>query len=114
MAGIAMISLDDYVIDVLMRDLVGHDRRPVCFLVYIWLAAEQGRRGAEVEVSYRELAESIGISKSSVQGAVGWLVRRKLIGVSKVSVTATPCYSVFFPWRKATRQDKGKRTHARG
>ena len=27
-----MTVLDDYVTDVLMRDLVGHDRRPVSFL----------------------------------------------------------------------------------
>ena len=94
-----MISLDDYVFDVLMRDLVGHDRRPVCFLVYVWLAAESGRRGGDVEISYRDIAESIGVSKSSVQSAVGWLVRRKLIGVSRSSVTATPCYSVLSPWR---------------
>jgi hypothetical protein len=95
-----MISLDDYVFDVLMRDLVGHDRRPVCFLVYVWLAAESGRRGGDLEISYRELAESIGVSKSSVQSAVGWLVRRKLVAVSRVSVTATPCYSVLSPWRR--------------
>jgi hypothetical protein len=114
MVGIAMISLDDYVFDVLLRDLVGHDRRPVCFLVYVWLAAESGRRDGAVEISYRELAESIGVSKSSVQGAVGWLVRRKLIGVSKSSVTATPCYSVLCPWRRVTEQDKTKRTRGRG
>ena len=36
-----MATLDDYVIDVLLRDLVGHDRRPVSFLVYLWLAAER-------------------------------------------------------------------------
>ena len=24
-----------------MRDLVGHDRRPVAFLVYLWLAAQR-------------------------------------------------------------------------
>lgn len=29
-----MIPLDDYVVDTLMRDLVGHDHRPVSFLVY--------------------------------------------------------------------------------
>ena len=109
MAGIAMISLDDYVIDVLMRDLVGHDRRPVCFFVYLWLAAEQGRRNGEVEISYREIAESVGVSKSSVQAAVSWLIRRKLIGVRKVSVTATPCYSVLCPWRKITNREKAKR-----
>jgi hypothetical protein len=94
-----MIAIDDYVVDVLMRDLVGHDRRPVCFLVYVWLAAECGRRGGVVETSYREMAEGIGVSKSSVQGAVGWLVKRKLVGVRKASVTATPCYSVLSPWR---------------
>jgi hypothetical protein len=94
-----MIAMDDYVVDVLMRDLVGHDRRPVCFLVYVWLAAEAGRRGGVVEISYREMAEGIGVSKSSVQGAVGWLVKRKLVGVRKDSVTATPCYSVLSPWR---------------
>ena len=104
-----MISLDDYVFDVLLRDLVGHDRRPVCFLVYVWLAAESGRKGGVVEISYRELAESIGVSKSSVQGAVGWLVRRKLITVKKSSVTATPRYSVLSPWRKGGSQDKMKR-----
>lgn len=108
-----MISLDDYVFDVLMRDLVGHDRRPVCFLVYVWLAAESGRRGGAVEISYRELAESIGVSKSSVQGAVGWLVRRKLIEVRKSSVTATPCYSMLSPWRRTTQHNRAKRADAR-
>jgi hypothetical protein len=104
-----MITVDDYVVDVLMRDLVGHDRRPVCFLVYLWLAAEQGRRAGAVAISYREMAEGIGVSKSSVQGAVGWLVRRKLLGVSKVSVTAKPRYLVLCPWRKVTPQNKAKR-----
>jgi hypothetical protein len=64
-----MPLIDDYVTDVLMRDLVGHDKRPVSFLVYLWLAAEQARRGDAVQISYQELAESIGVSKSA---AVGW------------------------------------------
>jgi hypothetical protein len=92
--------LDDYVVDVLLRDLVGHDRRPVSFLVYLWLATEQLRRKTVVQVSYRELAESIGVSKSSVQSAVNWLERRKLLTVSKESSTATPCYTVLRPWRR--------------
>ena len=61
--GIARTSLDPYLTDVLMRDLVGHDRRPVSFLVYLWLAAEQQRRNAAVQISYQELAECIGVSK---------------------------------------------------
>jgi len=93
------ISIDKYVIDVLMRDLVGHDRRPVCFLVYVWLAAEQQTRKAPVEMSYRELAECIGASKSSVQAAVSWLVRRKLLAAVKRNRTSTPRYTVLTPWR---------------
>ncbi len=94
------MQIDDYVIETLMRDLVGHDRRPVSFLVYLWLTAEQARRRGEVEASYQEMAESVGISKSSAQAAVGWLKRRRLVGVTKASATATPVYAVKMPWRK--------------
>jgi len=93
-----MISVDDYVIDVLMRDLVAHDRRPVSFLVYLWLAREQQRGARAVQVSYREMAESVGVSKSSAQAAVNWLVRRKLVTVTKKTSTAIPCYTVPRPW----------------
>jgi hypothetical protein len=93
-----MLALDEYVVDVLMRDLVGHDRRPVSFLVYLWLAAEQQRQGKAVTISYQQLAESVGISKSSAQAAAGWLARRKLIAVSKAGFTATPSYAVQKPW----------------
>lgn len=99
-----MISLDDYVIEVLMRDLVGHDRRPASFLVYLWLSAEQGRRQGVVQVSYQEMAESIGISKSSAQAAVSWLIQRKLVAASKETVTSTPCYEVRSPWRESERR----------
>ena len=103
-----MLSLDDYVVDVLMRDLVGHDRRLVSFLVYIWLAAAQQSRHGAVEISYRELAECIGVSKSSVQAAVGWLIRRKLLAAAKDNVTATPRYTVLSPWRDAARRSRGR------
>jgi hypothetical protein len=92
--------MDWYVTDVLMRDLVGHDRRPVSFLVYLWLAAEQKRRKGAVQISYGELAENVGVSKSSAQSAVGWLVRRRLLTVSKDNATAVPRYVVMSPWRE--------------
>jgi hypothetical protein len=104
-----MLALDDYLTDVLMRDLVGHDRRPVSFLVYLWLAAEQKRRNGAVRISYQELAESVGVSKSSVQAAVSWLVRRKLLAASKENATATPRYTVLTPWKTATRRDSRER-----
>ena len=104
-----MLKFDPYVTDVLLRDLVGHDRRPASFLVYIWFTAEQQkaeqqrhahqRRVSAVTVSYQDLAESIGISKSSAQSAVGWLIRRKLLASTKTTGTATPEYKVLTPWR---------------
>ena len=103
-----MPVFDDYIIDVLMRDLVGHDRKPASFLVYLWLVAEQARRHDEVRVSYDEMAESIGISKSSAQAAVRWLLKRKLITVKKQTVTATPSYGVRSPWREAARRLAGR------
>jgi hypothetical protein len=96
-----MTALHDYVTEVLMRDLVGHDRRPVSFLIWLWLAAEQQRRSGAVRISYQELAESAGVSKSSTQAAVAWLIRRKLLSVNKVNVTATPEYKVLTPWERS-------------
>jgi hypothetical protein len=112
-----MFKLDPYITDVLLRDLVGHDRRPASFLVYIWFTAEQQKyaqqkyaqqsHSAAVTISYQELAESIGISKSSAQSAVAWLIRRKLLAVTKTTVTATPAYRVLTPWRnRAPRQSR--------
>ena len=103
-----MVSLDDYVVDVLMRDLVAHDRRPASFLVYLWLAKEQQFRDEAVQVSYRELAESVGVSKSSAQAAVSWLVKRKLLAVSKETCTSTPHYSVLRPWTGGTPRSRGR------
>ena len=102
--GIAMLEFDDYVIDTLMRDLVGHDHRPASFLVYLWLSAEHSRRDAAVQISYQEMAESVGISKSSAQTAIQWLIRRRLVSVSKEHVTATPSYIVLRPWNHAKRR----------
>jgi hypothetical protein len=101
-----MIRLDEYVLDTLMRDLVGHDRRPVCFLVYLWLAAEQQRQRKAVSVSYSDLAESIGVSRSAAQAAVSWLLRRRLISVTRAHITATPSYIVQTPWKRERRQTR--------
>jgi hypothetical protein len=105
-----VLNLDDYVVDVLMRDLVGHDRRPASFLIYLWLTVEQARRQGAVQVGYQEMAESIGISKSSTQAAVSWLARRKLLAVSKENATAIPRYTVRSPWRDTARGSSVRRS----
>jgi hypothetical protein len=94
------IKLDDYILDTLLRDLIGHDRKPAAFLVYLWLAGEQARRRSAVAISYQELAENTGLSRSSAQASVHWLLRRKLLTADKATVTAVPRYTVQFPWRR--------------
>jgi hypothetical protein len=94
------MTVDDYVVDVLMRDLVGHDRQPTSFLIYLWLTFEAGRtRRERAQVSYQTIADSIGISKSAAQAGIRWLLRRKLIEARKSSPTAVPAYRVLRPWR---------------
>jgi DNA-binding MarR family transcriptional regulator len=100
------VTLDDYVLETLMPDLVGHDRHPSAFIVYLvlWRLAD-GTRDRVAAASLRELAESTGLSKRAVQGALSKLVRRKLVAVERASVTAVPAYAVLRPWaqRRATR-----------
>lgn len=98
MAG---IPLDDYILDVLMRDLVGHDKSPSAFLVYLHIWGATLGRGAErAALSHQQMADSTGLSKSAVQSGVRILLRRKLILSNKTTVTSTPEYRVERPWLK--------------
>jgi hypothetical protein len=95
----ADLSLDQYIIDVLMPDLVGHDRSASGFLVYLYLWRQSHGRGrATVEVSYQSIANDIGLSKTAVQTAILRLKRRHLLGVELRHATATPVYQTLRPW----------------
>jgi predicted transcriptional regulator len=96
-------ELDTYVVDTLMRDLVAHDHKPSSFLVYLWLLAEAGKKEGPVAISYADLAENVGLSKSAAQSSVAWLKQRELISSTSDSVTATPVYTLHFPWRRRRR-----------
>ncbi|HTP86225.1 MAG TPA: hypothetical protein VMJ34_04725 [Bryobacteraceae bacterium] len=95
------IAVDEYVIAVLMRDLVGHDRMPSAFLVYLylWGATELPAKPA-IRASHRHIAEETGLSKSAVQKAIRCLIGRKLLRVHRESPTATPEYRVLRTWRR--------------
>ncbi|HEY0564402.1 MAG TPA: helix-turn-helix domain-containing protein [Terriglobales bacterium] len=97
------MQIDDYVIETLMRDLAGHDRQPTAFLVYLWLHAQSKGGRSEVQVSYQQLADSTGISKSAAQAAVAWLIDRELLQARKANATAVPIYEVLCPWRRLER-----------
>lgn len=93
------ISVDDYVVDVLLPDLAGHDRSPASFLVYLILWTHLFRSGRRsIEVSLQRLAAQTGLSKSAVQGAVRLLRNRSLIRVTKTSPTAVPQYELIRHW----------------
>lgn len=95
------IRIDSYVLDPLMRDLVGHDRQPSAFLVYLSLWSEAfDSDGWSATVSLRQIAERTGLSKRAVQDAIGHLHRRKLIQIDRRSATAVPTYTVRRPWAR--------------
>ena len=95
------VLLDPYVVDVLMRDLVGHDRSPSPFIVYLWLWRRTlGEDRSKVGASLQAIATETGLSKSSVQNAVRRLKRRKLVSAASDAVTAAPIYEVHTPWRR--------------
>jgi hypothetical protein len=90
---------DAYVLDTLMPDLVGHDRQPSAFLVYLHLAHRAARgRTRNVAVSLQTLAFDTGLSKSAVQRGLRTLTRRRLLRVDKAARTAVPVSTVLRPW----------------
>jgi DNA-binding MarR family transcriptional regulator len=94
------IPVDDYVLDILMRDLIGHDRQPAAFLVYLHLYGQATRRKWKpVSASLRMIAEATGLSKSAVQTALEKLRRRELIETTSEHATAVPQHRVRRHWR---------------
>jgi hypothetical protein len=95
------VALDAYILETLMRDLVGHDRQPSAFLVYVCLWYEtHGRKQPTTRMALIDIAESVGLSKRGVQDALGHLSKRRLIAVQRESITAVPVYTVLRPWRR--------------
>ena len=95
------IALDDYVIAVLMRDLVGHEKRPSAFIVFLYLwRRTSGFRLKVVEASLQEISDETGLSKSSVQVGLKLLRRRRLIRTELKSRTSTPRHFVLRPWKR--------------
>ena len=93
------IPVDDYVIDVLMRDLVGHDRQPAAYLVYVYLYGRAARnKWRPVLASLRDLADATGLSKSAVQTALETLRRRELIVTTSDLANAVPQLRVLRLW----------------
>jgi helix-turn-helix protein len=94
------IGVDAYVFDALMPDLVGHDRRPAAFLVflYLWRKTRGGTRSVVISLSM--LTDGTGLSKRSVQTALQHLERRDMVHTRRSSPTAAPAVTLRADWRK--------------
>lgn len=92
-------AIDTYVVDVLMPDLVGHDRKPAAFLVYLCLSCESERGNRlSVALSLQEIAVRTGLAKSTVQTAIRHLKRRGLLDSNVVASTSEPIRRIAKPW----------------
>jgi transcription initiation factor IIE alpha subunit len=94
------IAIDRYVLDTLMRDLVGHDHRPSAYLVY--LALLESAAGGRKAVSHSQLADRIGLSKRAVQDALRHLANRKLVSITRAHRTEPAIVEPLMPWRAST------------
>ena len=93
------LEIDDYVVDTLMADLVGHDRQPSAFLVYLSLYRHTyGAGRPTAQLSLMDLATGTGLSKRAVQEALRWLSKRRLLSLTRESITAVPVYAIKRPW----------------
>ena len=94
------IPIDDYLLDVLMRDLIGHDQKPAAFMVYLHLYGKAARnKWRHISASVRTIADATGLSKSAVHAALTHLRRRQLIATTVDHATATPRHRVLRHWR---------------
>jgi len=96
-----VIPIDDYILDVLMRDLIGHDQQPAAYLIYLYLYGQAARKKWKpIAASVRTLADATGLSKSAIQTALATLRRRELIVTSRDHATATSRHRVLRHWRR--------------
>lgn len=95
------LRLDPYITDVLMRDLIAHDRAPSAFLVFLWLWRNTHARGrTSIGASLQDVARATGLSKSSVQNALRRLARRRLVTASREGPTTASIYQVNETWKR--------------
>ncbi len=95
------VAVDPYIVDSLMPDLVGHDRAPSAFVVYLSLwHLGGGDTERTIALSLRELSARTGLSKTAVQRAIIHLRRRSLISTTKENTTAAPRYRLHTPWKR--------------
>src|SRR5437764_1045763 len=101
----ADLALDAYLLDCLLPDLVGHDRRPASFITYLYLyRGASDNANWSVRASHQSIATTTGLSRSAVQSALAHLQTRHLIATSRTHPTAVPLHRVLRPWLRLHRK----------
>jgi Crp-like helix-turn-helix domain len=101
----ADITLESYLLDCLLPDLVGHDRRPASFVIYLYLYRQASQQTTwSVRMSHQSMATATGLSRSAVQSALAHLQNRQLIATSRAHPTAVPLHRVLRPWVRLNRK----------
>jgi hypothetical protein len=100
-----MIEMDAYLLDSLLPDVVGHDRRPASFIVYLCLYRQASQQANwSVHMSHQSIATATGLSRSAVQSALAHLQKRQLVASSRAHATAVPRHRVLRPWLRLNRK----------
>src|SRR5262245_18265084 len=99
-ATVSTLRAHPYLFDPLMRDIVGHFRKPSSYVVflYLWFRTSGGKK-SEVPLSLREISDGCGLSKSSVQTSIRYLQHRRLLEARRTGPTTKPRYTVHEPWK---------------
>jgi hypothetical protein len=101
----ADMTLDAYMLDSLLPDLVGHDRRLSSFVIYLYLYRHASQQSNwSVRMSHQSIAAATGLSRSAVQSALAHLQTRQLIATSRAHATAVPLHRVLRPWLRLNRK----------
>ncbi|CAG0978615.1 hypothetical protein PHYC_01641 [Phycisphaerales bacterium] len=104
----AILNLDTLLIDAVMPDLIGHDRKPAAFVVYLCLLRHASEQPSwSVRMSHQSLADATALSRSGVQAALAHLNRRQLVQTTRASPTAVPLHKVLRPWMRLSRSGRG-------
>ena len=96
------MRVEPYVVDVLLPDLVGHDRHPSAYLTYLYLYRH--REDGGVELTLRQISEGTGLLKRAVQSALVRLEARRLVTVDRATITSPGRYIVHRPWNRGTSE----------
>jgi hypothetical protein len=95
----SQITIEAYLIDCLLPDLVGHDRLLSSFIVYLFLYRQASQHANwSVRLSHQAIANATGLSRSAVQSALAHLQKRQLIATARPHPTAVPLHRVQRPW----------------